>query len=87
MTTSDGEVVYAGEQFSGYGKMILIKHSNNWSSLYAHLSKIHVKAGQQIKQGQQIGEVGNTGRSTGSHLHFELIHNKQPINPLRLLKN
>ena len=87
LSTSDGEVIYTGDQFSGYGKMILIKHSNDWSSLYAHLSKIHVKAGQRVHQGQKIGEVGNTGRSTAPHLHFELIYDKQPVNPVRFLKD
>ena len=72
--------------YSGYGNVIQIQHGNEWT-LYAHLSKIHVKVGQKVKQGEVIGEVGNTGDSTGPHLHFEI--RKQvlggQIDPARIL--
>lgn len=77
-----GLVVYAGRKFSGYGKMVLIEYNNTWATLYAHLNKYNVKAGDVVAAGQQIGEMGATGRATGVHLHFELIKNKQPIDPL-----
>ncbi len=86
LAAASGMVVYTGEQFSGYGKMILIKHNTYWSSLYAHLHKIQVQAGKRVQKGSQIGEVGSTGRSSAPHLHFEIIHKKQAINPVPFLK-
>jgi len=80
--TAAGEVIYAGSEISGYGKMIIIEHQYNWTSLYAHLNKIFVKPGSKVSKKQKIGEVGNTGRSSGPHLHFELILDKQTINPV-----
>ena len=84
-STAEGDVVYTGEQFSGYGKMIIIRHPHQWSSLYAHLSQIHVRTGQKVKKGQLIGKVGSTGRSSAPHLHFEMLYKKQPQNPVRFL--
>ena len=81
----DGIVFYAGAQFSGYGKLVVIKHDSHWSSLYAHLHRISVKQGDRISKGGLVGLVGNTGRSSGPHLHFELIYDKQPINPMRYM--
>ena len=82
---ADGKVIYTGERFSGYGKMIIIEHAHKWSSLYAHLSKISVRQGQTIRKKDKIGEVGNTGISYGAHLHLELMYKKQPVNPVRFL--
>ena len=79
-----GEVVYASS-FQGYGNLILIKHPNNYFTAYAHCSKINVKEGQQVKQGQKIGEVGKTGHATGYHLHFEIRYESTPMNPLDFL--
>ena len=81
-STAKGKVIYTGNQFSGYGKMIIIEHEYNWASLYGHLSKIVVKTGHLVEKKEKIGEVGSTGRSTSPHLHFELIYVKQPINPV-----
>lgn len=81
-----GKVIYAGDQFSRYGKIVIVEYSNKWSSLYAHLNKIQVKKGDRIKIQQVIGTVGNSGKSSGFHLHFELMYNKQPVNPLHYLK-
>lgn len=69
----------------GYGNHIIIEHSNSTSTLYGHLSKINVKNGQRVKQGQVIGGMGNSGNSIGNHLHFEIINSKgQRIKPPRL---
>ena len=85
LATASGRAIYAGAGFSGYGKMIILEHQHNWASLYAHLSKIDVTPGQHVHKGQKIGEVGNTGRSSGPHLHFEIMYKKQPLNPLSVL--
>ena len=84
-SVAEGKVIYAGTRISGYGKVIIIEHDYNWASLYAHLNKINVKNGSSIKRGQKIGEVGSTGRSSAPHLHFELMLNKQIVNPTRFL--
>ena len=84
-SVAKGKVIYAGSQFSGYGKVIIVEHEYQWASLYAHLSQIYVKTGQQVKKKQKIGAVGSTGRSSSPHLHFELIHKKQPRNPVPFL--
>lgn len=78
---ANGKVLFAGVK-SGYGKVIEISHKNGLKTLYAHLSKINVKTGQKVKTGQVIGKVGNSGLSTGPHLHFGLYRNNKPINPL-----
>ena len=85
LSSQSGKVVYAGQQFTGYGKVIIIEHDSQWTSLYSHLSQIKVKLGQIVRQGQVIGAVGSTGRSTGPHLHFEILYKKQNKDPLKLL--
>ncbi|OEZ29015.1 M23 family metallopeptidase [Variovorax boronicumulans] len=69
-TVGDGTVDFAGTQ-SGYGNIVIINHRNNQQTAYAHLSRINVKAGESVSQGQTIGAVGSTGWATGPHLHFE----------------
>ena len=81
----DGYVVMAGRDTWGYGNQVLIDHGNGYMTRYAHLDTIKVKAGNAVQRNQQIGTMGNTGRSTGSHLHFEIIHNRQRRNPLGFL--
>lgn len=83
--TKYGMVSYAG-WMGGYGNVIIIAHPGGWKSLYGHLSRIMVKQGQYVKQGQQIARSGNTGRSTGPHLHFELIKQGGHTNPKKYLK-
>jgi len=82
--TGDGIIVNAHRiaSFSGYGLIILIDHGYGFQTLYAHLSKVLVKPGQKVKRGQIIGLMGNSGNSTGPHLHYEIIHNGQKINPI-----
>lgn len=77
----DGEVKYVGPR-SMYGNTVILKHANGYETLYGHLSKIHVKQGQKIRQKDIIALAGSTGRSTGPHLHFELIKNGKKIDPL-----
>lgn len=79
-SAGNGVVVKAG-RYGAYGNYVLIKHNNEYSTAYAHLSKIHVKVGQAVKQSQLIGNVGTTGRSTGPHLHYEVIHKGIQVNP------
>ena len=77
-----GRIIYAGNKLTGYGNVVVLEHSSRWASLYAHLKQIKVKTGQKIKQGDIIGTLGNTGRVLGHHLHFELMYQKKPVNPL-----
>ncbi len=79
----DGTVTFAGWSTAGYGNLTSIRHNGTYSTNYAHQSKIIVKRGQKVKQGQVIGYVGSTGYSTGPHLHFEMVKNGIKINPLK----
>jgi murein DD-endopeptidase MepM/ murein hydrolase activator NlpD len=79
--TDAGVVVYSGWNNYGYGNMIMIDHGNGFQSLYAHLSAIYRGCGQSVGQGEAIGAVGSTGRSSGPHLHFELMTATWKVNP------
>ncbi|MDE6715767.1 MAG: M23 family metallopeptidase, partial [Muribaculaceae bacterium] len=79
--TGAGKVVSAGWN-SGYGNCVEIDHGYNYLTRYAHLSRINVTPGQQVKRGDKIGEVGNTGKSTGPHLHYEVRYKGYPQNPI-----
>ena len=83
--TDAGVVVYAGWNNYGYGNMIMVDHGNNFQSLYAHLSGISVGCGQSVGQGDVIGAIGSTGRSSGSHLHFEIRAISSFVNPWDVL--
>ena len=74
-------VIVEAKWWGGYGRWVRIDHGDGWSTGYAHMSHISVRPGQKIEQGQVIGLVGSTGRSTGPHLHFEVWKNKQPLDP------
>ena len=84
-SAADGEVVFSGWGPTGYGKMVIIKHQHHLTTVYAHNSKILVKKGVRVKQGQKISLMGSTGRSTGPHLHFEVRNNTEPKNPIKYL--
>ena len=83
-TVGDGVIEFAGRQ-NGYGNVVQVRHSQERSTLYAHLSAIDVKNGQRIEQGQRIGAVGATGFATGPHLHFEFrVSKSEPRQEVRL---
>ncbi|MFK5927356.1 MAG: M23 family metallopeptidase [Desulfuromusa sp.] len=84
VATADG-IVARVKYSSGYGKMLIIDHGYGYRTIFGHNSKILVKAGQHIKRGDIISKVGNTGHSTGSHLHYELRLNGVPIDPRKTL--
>jgi len=75
-----GEVIFAGAR-GGFGNCVILRHGNGFETLYGHLSKIGVRVGMKIQIGQQIGNIGSTGRSTGPHLHYEVRRNGRQINP------
>lgn len=81
-----GVVVYAGCLNWGYGCHVKLDHGNGYSTLYAHLSQIYVTVGQRVDRGNALGKMGSTGRSTGTHLHFEIVKNGIKLNPLTVLK-
>lgn len=82
--TADGTIESAG--YAGnYGNAVVVRHGFGISTRYGHMSRIAVRAGMQVKRGEVIGYVGATGRATSAHLHYEILHNGQTINPLRLL--
>ncbi|MNW31488.1 Murein hydrolase activator NlpD precursor [compost metagenome] len=83
--SDEGVVTFAGQQ-NGYGNVIIIDHGNGYQTLYGHLSSIGVRSGQVVRQGESIGVMGNTGRSTGTHLHFEIRKNNVPQNPMTYLR-
>jgi len=85
LASAAGEVVYTGQGFKGYGKLIVVEHGDDWATLYSHLDRILVKEGQKVTVGEKIGLMGRTGRATGNHLHFEIRHFRQPVNPLAFL--
>jgi len=85
LATAPGTVVRAGWMGS-YGKLVEIRHDNGLVTRYAHLSRIRVRAGQRVRAGDRIGRLGNTGRSTGPHLHYEVRLFGKPVNPARFWK-
>lgn len=83
---ANGLVVFAGRK-GGFGNLIIIDHGHGITTRYGHLSKALVKVGQHVKRGEKIAEIGNTGRSTGPHLHYEVRLNGVPVNPKRYILN
>lgn len=79
-----GSVVYAGNRLRGYGNLVIVQHSGDFLSIYAHNDKLLVKEGQKVSQGQQLAEMGSTDRS-GPGLYFELRHRGQPVDPTAAL--
>jgi len=84
VATADGVVKKTGWQGS-YGKTIVLQHEEGFETIYGHLSKISVEEGQKVKVGEVIGKAGNTGRSTGTHLHYEVVKDGQRVNPSNFL--
>ena len=80
-----GRVEYAG-WMGGYGRVVVVRHGDGYSTLYAHCNSISVRKGQSVSQGQTIASVGTSGRSTGPHLHFEIRNGQSPQNPLKMLR-
>jgi len=85
LATADGVISFAGWE-KGYGKLVKIRHDFGYETRYAHLSKFSVNVGQRVSQGKRIGEMGNTGRSTGTHLHYEIRRNGKPTNPMKYIR-
>ena len=81
LAAAEGDVIYNGDNVAGYGYMIIIKHSKGYSSVYANNKVNLVKVGENVKQGQVIAQVGNTGNYAKSHLHFEIRKEKKSVNP------
>ncbi|MGR3808681.1 murein DD-endopeptidase MepM [Pasteurella testudinis] len=79
---SDGEVIKVAYQANGAGRYIVLQHGRNYKTVYMHLSRALVKPGQKVKRGERIALSGNTGRSTGPHLHYEFHINDRPVNPM-----
>lgn len=83
--TADGVVTHAGWD-NGYGRLVKIRHDFGVETRYAHLSQIRVEVGQRVSRGDRIGDMGNSGRSTGTHLHYEIRLSGAPINPMTFIK-
>lgn len=84
-TMAQGKVLRSGWN-GGYGNFIEIDHGNGFKTRYAHLNKNYVKKGEYVKQGDTIAEVGSSGRSTGPHLHYEVLYNGVPVDPMTFMK-
>ncbi len=81
--TGDGKVVAVKRESTGYGLHVIIDHGYKFQTLYAHMSKVDVKEGDMVIKGQTIGAIGSTGTSTAPHLHYEVIKEGKPVNPIR----
>ena len=82
--TGDGRISRADNR--GYGLLVTIKHAFGFQTRYAHNSRIYVKVGNWVSRGDKISAMGSTGRSTGTHLHYEVRRNNKPLNPLTYIK-
>jgi murein DD-endopeptidase MepM/ murein hydrolase activator NlpD len=81
-----GTILVPPFMYGGYGNYVIINHGNGYTTLYGHLQRIYVTSGQTVKRGDAIGKMGSTGRSTGTHLHFEVARNGVKLNPLDVLR-
>jgi murein DD-endopeptidase MepM/ murein hydrolase activator NlpD len=81
-----GIVGYVGNELRGYGNVVLVVHPGGWVTLYGHNRSVHVQAGERVRQGQSIAELGSTGRSEGPHVHFELIYQGRNCDPLPFVR-
>ena len=80
-TAAEGTVLFAGEQ-KGYGLIVIVEHAKGLITLYAHNRDIRVKAGQKVREGQVVATVGDSGATSGPHLHFEVRQDGHPVDPL-----
>jgi murein DD-endopeptidase MepM/ murein hydrolase activator NlpD len=85
MAAADGEVVYAGSGIRGYGNLVVLQHPGDLLTVYAHNSELFVAPGQAVRAGERIAAVGQTGRATGPHLHFEVRQGQIPRDPVPYL--
>lgn len=85
--SGDGLVVNVEKNYWGYGNVVTIDHGYGYETRYAHLSKFAVKKGQKVKRGQLVGYVGNTGKATGPHLHYEVLKNEIQVDPIHFFFN
>ncbi len=83
--SANGEVIYASNTLRGYGNVVILRHDQKTTTLYAHNQRLLVKKGQRVSTGRKIATVGSTGRSTGPHVHFEIRGSKGPVNPRKIL--
>jgi len=83
--SANGEVLFASDTLRGYGNVVIVRHDQRTTTLYAHNSALLVRKGQKVRTGQTIARVGSTGRSTGPHIHFEIRGSKGPVNPRKIL--
>ncbi|HYG68739.1 MAG TPA: M23 family metallopeptidase, partial [Anaeromyxobacteraceae bacterium] len=81
---ADGDVIFAGEQ-SGYGSIVIVRHAGGLVTVYAHASALLVREGAEVRRGDPIARVGQTGRTSGPHLHFEVREGTRPRDPLLFL--
>ena len=85
--TGNGTVITVGFGDRGYGNHVILNHGFSYQTLYGHMSKIVVRPGQKLNRGDLIGYVGNSGTSTGPHLHYEVHKNRNPVNPINFYYN
>lgn len=86
LAADSGKVVYSGCLTYGYGCHVIVDHGNGYKTLYAHFQQLFVNVGQSVARGSALGKMGSTGRSTGTHLHFEITQNGVKLNPLSVLR-
>lgn len=86
IVAADGGKVVKASYYGAYGNTVIVDHGNNYSTMYAHLQSFKVSVGDTVSQGQQLGEMGSTGWSTGPHLHYEVWYNGEHMNPRQFLK-
>ena len=85
--TGNGKVIETSRNFFGYGNEVIIDHGFGYKTRYAHLSEILVKEGQMVERGDQVGKLGNSGRSSGPHLHYEVMYRDRRVNPLNFFNS
>ena len=83
--TADGVVIFA-ERSGNSGRLVVIEHGGGWETRYAHLRRIRVERGQRVVRGEEIGTVGRSGNASGAHLHYEVRHGGQPLDPWNTLR-